>query len=378
MNKIMIKYSFRLAAILIIGLGLSSCDTDSPALVEEPYPVITAFMGTGEAGLGDLNLSPLEITLYLPQDLNFGPDGLYVLDWNNHRVLRVANNKVSLVIGTGELGDAIDGLAHEISLNHPTHVSFDLQGHLILSAWHNSKVMRMDLSSRIIRTICGDGTRGFNGDGGLAIDTWVDLPSSTAFDSEGRMYISDQASNRVRVMDQDNIIQTFAGTGKPGFSGDEGPAIAAQIASPGGQSAFPSSRIEFDNLGNLYLADTWNNRIRMVDANGIIHTVAGNGEKGYSGEGIATEVSLFWPTDIALDSENNLYIADTFNNCVRKVDKEGKISTFAGICIEVGLEGLGGPPSEAHLFKPYGITFDSQDNIYIADTHNHRILVVMK
>ena len=375
----MIKYSIHLAAILTTALGISSCDSDSPAPVEETYPVITAFIGTGEAGLGDLNLPLLETSLYLPQDLTFGPDGLlYVLDWNNHRVLRIANNKISVVIGTGELGDANDGLAHEIGLNHPTHVSFDFQGHLVLSAWHNSKVMRMDLSSGIIRAICGDGTRGFRGDGGPAHDAWVDLPSSTTFDREGRMYISDQASNRVRVVDQDNIIQTFVGTGRPGFSGDGGPAIEAQIASPGGQQAVPSSRIEFDSLGNLYLADTWNNRIRMVDTNGIIHTVAGNGEIGYSGEGIATEVSLYWPTDIALDSENNLYIADTFNSCIRKVDKEGKISTFAGICREIGSQGLDGPPSDAHLSRPFGIAFDSEDNLYIADTHNHRILVVMK
>jgi hypothetical protein len=237
----------------------------------------------------------------------------------------------------------------------------------------------MDLATGLIAPIVGDGTRSFGGDGGPAIDALVDLPTATAFDAAGRMYISDQENQRIRMVDTNGIISTVVGTGVPGFSGDGGPAVAAQIFAPVGQAAAPTSHIEIDSEGNLYLADTSNNRIRKIDTDGIINTVAGNGVAAFSGDGgLATEASLNFPIDIAIDAEGNLFIADHSNSCIRKVDTSGNITTFAGQCGNPGYEGDGGDPTGAKLDRPYGIAFDSEGNFYIADTHNHRIRVIRR
>jgi DNA-binding beta-propeller fold protein YncE len=151
------------------------------------------------------------------------------------------------------------------------------------------------------------------------------------------------------------------------------------IYSPVGQAAPPTSRIAMDSRGNLYLADTGNHRIRKIDPNGIITTVAGNGSADFSGDGgPATAAALRFPTDVDVDSEGNVYIADTFNSCIRKVDTQGIITTFAGKGDEPGFEGDGGSRLAAKLDRPYGIAFDSKGNFYIADTHNHRIRVILK
>ena len=383
----------RFAFVVSLVLGIAVCgdsptdadrtDVDEPADVDEPtgpYAVITTFVGTGQAGKGDEGVGPLETQLYLPQDLTFGPDGLpYILDWNNHRVRVLDNGVMRTVIGTGELGDSPAGVALEVGLNHPTHVSFDPLGRLVLSAWHNSKIMRVDFTTGQIEPIVGNGTRLFRGDGGRAIDAWVNLPTATSFDAAGRMYISDQENQRIHMVDTNGIITTVVGTGVPGFSGDGGPAVEAQIFAPVGQAARPTSRIAVDSEGNLYLADTSNNRIRKIDTDGIINTVAGNGVAAFSGDGgLATEASLNFPIDIAIDAEGNLFIADHSNSCIRKVDTSGNITTFAGQCGNPGYEGDGGHPTEARLDRPYGIAFDSEGNFYIADTHNHRIRVIRR
>ncbi|MCC7262177.1 MAG: hypothetical protein IT369_06605 [Candidatus Latescibacteria bacterium] len=363
----------------VLLLGLVACG-DSPAGPVAGQRPILAFAGTGEAGLGAEGKPPLQTQLYLPQDLSFGPDGrAYILDWNNHRVRVIDDGLMHTLIGTGELGDAESGPALEVKLNHPTHISFDPLGRLVLAAWHNSKVLRYDFSTGYVETICGTGQRAYSGDGGPAVAAAINLPSATAFDSQGRMYIADQENQRVRRVEPDGTISTVVGTGLAGYSGDGGPAVAAQIFAPVGQAAPPTSRITFDEAGNLYLADTFNNCVRRVDSEGIITTVAGQcGEdKGSSGEGVpATQARFYWPCDVAADREGNLYIADTFNNCVRQVDAAGMITTVAGQCGKRGDEGDGGAANQARLYRPYGIEVDGQDNLYIADTHNHRIRVV--
>ena len=396
---------------LALLLILSACG-DAPTGPSIPYGRIETFAGTGDAGKGPEEAPLLQALFYLPQDLTYGPDGrLYILDWNNHRV-RVTtkasiltqtrqrhpryrgdiNNSVTTLIGTGELGDAPAGRAHEIGLNHPTHISFDPLGRLILTAWHNSMILRYDFATDYIEPICGTGERTYSGDGGPAALATINLPSATAFDPLGRMYISDQENQRIRMVDTDGTIHTVVGTGEPGFSGDGGPADQARIYAPIGQAAPPTSRIATDEFGNLYLADTFNNRIRKVDyATGIITTIAGNDaraigsiadytsppEPGDSEDGAdALAVSLYWPCDVAIDSEGRVFFADTFNHCVRYIDRDGTIYTVAGQCGKSGDMGDGGHPQSALLNRPYGIELDPDDNLYIADTRNHRIRLV--
>ena len=380
--------------LAILLIALSACG-EAPIGPSSPYERIETFAGTGDAGKGPEEPTLRQALFYLPQDLTYGPDGrLYILDWNNHRVRVVTDGRISTLIGTGELGDAPAGRAREIGLNHPTHISFDPLGHLILSAWHNSIILRYDFTTDYIEPICGTGERLYGGDGGPAAQALVNLPSSTAFDPLGRMYISDQENQRIRMVDIDGTIHTVVGTGQPGFAGDGGPAIDAQIWSPVSQAAPPTSRIATDEFGNLYLADTFNNRIRKVDAaTGIITTIAGNSARdigtiadytsppkpGDSEDGAdALAVSLYWPCDVAIDSEGRVFVADTFNHCVRYIDLAGTLYTVAGQCGKSGDMGDGGHPQAALLNRPYGIELDPDDNLYIADTRNHRIRIVRK
>ena len=389
---------------LALLLILSACG-ETPTGPSIPYGRIETFAGTGDAGKGPEEAPPLQALFYLPQDLTYGPDGrLYILDWNNHRVRvtnkasdktrqqnpryrgrAVAKDNVTTLIGTGELGDAPAGRAREIGLNHPTHISFDPLGRLILTAWHNSMILRYDFATDYIEPICGTGERTYSGDGGPATQATINLPSATAFDPLGRMYISDQENQRIRMVDTDGTIYTVVGTGDPGFFGDGGPADQARIYAPIGQAAPPTSRIATDEFGNLYLADTFNNRIRKVDyATGIITTIAGNGNptpyltSGREEGAAALAVALNWPCDVAIDSEGRVFFADTFNHCVSYIDLDGALYTAAGQCGKSGDMGDGGHPQSALLNRPYGIELDPDDNLYIADTRNHRIRLVRK
>ena len=371
---------------LLVLAFLSACGSSPASVGSGPYSRIETYAGTGAAGKGPDDAALRQATFYLPLDLTFGPDSRpYILDWNNHRVRVVTNGRVSTLIGTGELGDAPAGPAREIGLNHPTHISFDLQGRLVLSAWHNSMILRYDFATDHIEPICGNGERAYGGDDGPAELALINLPSSTAFDPAGRMYISDQENQRIRMVDLDGTISTAVGNGEPGFSGDGGPAHKARIYAPIGQAAPPTSRIAIDDRGTLYIADTFNNRIRKVDyATGVITTIAGNGEfppnpRGAADEGVsALTVSLYWPCDVAIDSEGRVFFADTFNHCVRQIDLDGTITTVAGQCGQPGDQGDGDHPQKALLSRPYGIELDPDDNLYIADTRNHRIRLIRK
>ncbi len=220
-----------------------------------------------------------------------------------------------------------------------------------------------------ITTVAGNGNPGFSGDGGPATSATLQLPAGVAVDAANNLYIADSGNNRVRKVTPAGNITTVAGNGLPGFSGDGGPAARASLTYPSGLAA--------DAAGNLYIADTYNYLIRKVDTAGTITTVAGNGIIGFSGDGgPATSARLAYPSGVAVDASGNLYIADTYNYRIRKVDTAGTITTVAGNGI-IGFSGDGGPAANAQLNGPVDVAADTAGNLYIADAGNNRIRKVV-
>jgi sugar lactone lactonase YvrE len=216
-----------------------------------------------------------------------------------------------------------------------------------------------------VSTLAGNGVPGISGDNGRASEAQLNFPMGVAVDANGNVYIADQLNARIRRVAIDGTISTVAGNGSGGYSGDGGSATNAGLLTPCG--------VVVDRNGNLFIADTRNHRVRRVTPGGTITTVAGNGTAAYAGDGAeAIGASLNVPVALALDSAGNLYIADAFNSAIRKVTFDGKIWTVAGRGIP-GFSGDGGSATAASLNQPGGITVDATDNLYIADSSNHRI-----
>ncbi len=275
---------------------------------------------------------------------------------------------ITTSIGTGTGGSTGDGgQATAANIGIPTGLAIDRLGNLYMSDAENS-VIRKVTPSGIISTIAGDASiigGGYSGDGGLAVHALLNYPQGLAADTAGNLYIADASNSVIRKIDASGIITRVAGNGMYGFAGDGGPATDAQIQWANG--------VATDNQGNFYIADQLNNRVRKVDAAGIITTIAGNGTYGYSGDGgPATNAALSYPNDIKTDSHGNIYIADYRNHVIRKVDTSGRITTFAGNGI-LGDAGDGGVATLANLNDPEFVTTDKNNFVYIAELNGARV-----
>lgn len=360
-----------------VSLALASVACGEPKC-EDPGDICTAIGIPNVAQASPDGLEVRESALYLPLDLTVAPDGrLYLVDFNNHRLRRVeSDGTVNTIMGTAFLGDGPEGSALDFALNHPTDLAFhpDDPNLLYIAAWHNSRVNVLDLRTGEARYECGTGARAFAGDGGPAEESALDLPSGVAFDDEGNLYISDQANQIIRLVSPDGIIETVAGQQRDeGFSGDGGPASEAQLHAAVGQAAAPSSGIALRGR-DLLIADSGNHVVRHIDLDSwIIETVAGVGqERGHGGDGgPATQAQLFNPVDVEIASDGTFYIADRDNHCVRQVAPDGTLRTVAGVCGSPGFSGDGGRATEALLHTPGGIALDGDDILYVADTYNH-------
>jgi uncharacterized protein (TIGR03437 family) len=286
---------------------------------------------------------------------------VFAADRDNERVFLISpNGTLSAVAGNGIAGFSGDGgPATSASFSQPSAVAVDSAGNLYIADYSNGRIRKV--SNGIITTVAGNGNSGFSGDGGPATGASLNGADGVAVDAAGNLYIADGGNNRIRKV-SNGIITTVAGNGNSGFSGDGGPAVNASLAFPNG--------IAVDSAGNLFMADTGNSRIRRV-SNGTITTVAGNGAFGYFGDGgPATNTSLYLPFGVTVDSAGNIYIADTDNNRIRMVSN-GTITTITGDGNPGFFDGVPAPVGLVNL--PQGVAVDSIGNLYVADTDNNRI-----
>lgn len=346
-----------------------------------------------------------------PMDVAFSPAGqLYVLDSNNSVVRRIdASGNITTVVGNGIPGYSGDGgQAVNASLNFPEGIAFDTAGNLFIADYNNLVIRKVDTSGIIttvtpssvpagfngfcgpqavragpsnaifisdfclneilrldsagnLAVVVGNGTFGYSGDGGPAINASLNDPSAVAFDAAGNLFIADELNNVIRKVDNSGIITTVIGSGGFGFSGDGGPGALALLAQPGG--------LAFDSTGNLYIADTNNERIRKVDTTGTITTVAGNGRFKYAGDGgPATGASLDSPTAVAVDPGGNIFAADIANLVVRRINPAGAISTYVGTGVAAPTyTGDGGPATAATIFYPTDLQADGASNLFLSE-----------
>src|SRR4029077_12665547 len=335
---------------------------------------------------------------------------LYIADNNNSVIRKVdATGKITTVVGVGFPGYFGDGgQAINAALSFPEGISFDSAGNLFITDTGNLVIRKVDPSGVIttlpmtslppkftafcfpedvaagaagtvyiadscrnqvfkldsgghLTIIAGSGAQGYSGDGGPAINASLFFPTAITFDAAGNLYIADETNNVVRKVDTGGTITTAVGNGGFGFAGDGGPGSFALLAQPGA--------LAFDPTGNLYIADTTNERIRKVDTSGTITTIAGNGRFKYAGDGgSATSASLDNPTGTAVDPAGNLFVSDIANFVLRKIDPTGVISTYAGTGGPAPMyTGDGGPATSAPLIFPNDLQADSAGNVYLTE-----------
>ena len=273
---------------------------------------------------------------------------------------------ITTFAGTGSAGYSGDsGLSYHAKLNGCTGMAVDGAGNVYI-ADKNNNVVRKVSTAGIITTFAGTGAAGYSGNGGQATLAKLNKPYSAATDAAGNVYIADNNNNVVRVVSASGIISTYAGNDTAGYNGDGIPASHASLCGPQG--------IAFDAVGNLYIADAGNNRVRKVNAAGVITTVAGTGSSGYTGDnGLATSAQLSAPSAVAIDAAGDVYIADILNNVVRKIDGSTRIITTVAGNNTPGFGGDGGAATSAQLHYPAGVSLDEGGNLYIADQGNNTI-----
>ena len=357
------------AAVAVDGLGrVFVADTGNARIrVIAADGTISTLAGIGTAGFSGDGGPAIFAELANPHGV--AVDGLghvFIADTDNQRIRRIdIDGTIATIVGDGTANFAGDGSDATLAeINGPYAVAVDGQGRLVIADTFDHRIRRVELDGTIA-TIAGDGTPDFAGDGGPATAAELQFPVGVAFDAIGRVYIADVVNQRIRRIDMSGTISTIAGTGDSGYGGDGGDATAAVLANPFG--------VAIDPLGRIAIADTSNQRVRLVDTTGKIATVAGTGGFGLGMDGgAATSSELSNPFGVAVDAQGRVYIADTFHDEVRRVDLDGTITTIAGNGI-AGFSGDGGPATASQLAHPGGVAVDALGRVYIADSANQRI-----
>jgi trimeric autotransporter adhesin len=336
--------------------------------------IINTIAGNGRGiDSGDGGLA-VHAALNWPQGVTVDDSGnIYIAEFNGDQVRRInSTGIITTIAGNGVIGTSGDGgPATAAELNYPTGVCTDVHGDLYIADFENQVIRKVNVKTGIIHKIAGlYGVRSSTGDGGQASAATLNYPMGIFVDKIGNIYIADHTNNKIRKIDTSDIITTVAGNEQQGFGGDGGLATAAELY-------FPSS-VCTDSFGNIIIADTYNQRVRKIDiVTGIISSVAGSGP-GYSGQGFSgdggfgTAAELDFPFGVSVDKTGNIYIADDKNNRIREVNVSGIINTIVGDGTP-GFSGDGGQATLAELNLPCGVALDSANNIYIVDGQNMRI-----
>ena len=351
------------------GGNLYIADTGDSVVLKVANGTITVVTGDGNQGYSGDGGPAVQAEVNQPYGVAVDSGGnVYIADSANYRVRKVAAGVITTVAGNGTPSYSGDGgVATSAQLDWPGAVAVDAAGNLYIADVANCRIRKVTVASGIITTVAGAGPWGYAGDGGPATQAELYQPSDVAVDGAGNLYIADTYNYVIRKVAPSGTITTVAGTGNYGYTGDGGPATSATLDVCYG--------VAVDAAGNLYIADTGNDVIRKVTAaTGIITTVAGNHARGYSGDGgLATQTALDQPYGVAVDAAGDIYIADTVNNRIRAVAvSNGFIYTVAGDG-NPNYYGDGGPAQLAELYEPSAVALDGNGNLFIADTFNYAI-----
>jgi len=336
--------------------------------------VVVTLAGTGAAASGGDGGPGTAAAAWQPFGVALDAAGNALFtDALNRRVRRIApNGVITAFAGTGELGSSGDGgPATAATFNRPNGIAIDRAGNVYIGDELNHRIRKVTPDGRISSIAgTGEGFGGYGGDGGPAKDAQLNLPVGLAVDGNGNLYIADRANHRIRRVDAvTGVITTVAGNGLIGSAGDGGPAAAAELFLPTG--------VAVDGAGNIYIADTGNHRIRRVNAaDGAIGTVAGIGIAGFNGDGIPArdaQINLGYPASLSFDAAGDLYFSDLNNHRLRKITlSSGVISTVVGTGVP-GFNGDGAAPTGTNLAFPSGIVVDTAGNLFFADISNNRV-----
>jgi sugar lactone lactonase YvrE len=328
--------------------ALAACDGDGDVCAgAAPEPgVVCTVAGSGQRSFNGDGLGAVETDLYLPSAARISPAGqLIIADSSNQRVRALApDGSIETVAGNGVHDPPTPGSpAIDSPLEHPVDLAFDAGGRLILVSLHDPRILAVGDDGTIDR-LAGYGEYGDAGDGGPALEAMFFEPTGIAISGDGTIFIADGLGSRVRAIDPSGTMMAIAGTGEYGYSGDGGPAIEATLDYP--------TALALDSKGRLLIADSVNHAVRRVHADGTIDTFAGTGDKGFSGDGgPATAAELDSPEGLAVAPDGAVYISDTRNHRIRRVAPDGTIETVAGTGDSAWL-GDGGPAIEASFFSP--------------------------
>lgn len=337
---------------------------------------ISTIAGTGKSEDGGSGGKATATNVGQPFGVEIGPDGaLYICEVSNHRVRRLdlKTGQLTTVAGNGTKGYSGDGgPATEATLNEPYEVRFDRQGNMFFVEMQNHVVRRVDAKTGIISTVAGTGKPGFSGDDGLATRAQFRVPHSIALDARGNLFIADIGNHRIRRVDAaSGKIDTIIGTGEHRQPRDKTLAKGQAIFGP---------RALFLDGSSLWIALREGNSVWRIDlGTGQIAHVAGTGAKGFTDGQTAKKATFNGPKGIAVGRDGGVYIVDTENHVIRKIDpKADKVSTVAGVGPKAGgYGGDGGPALQAKLFRPHGIGLGPDGAIYIGDSENHRVRAVL-